>query len=75
MDWLLVALPGLGCAAMMVGMMWLMVRGGMSMGQSGSSPGDPNRPAEHDEQLQELRSEVERLRAQVHDREQEADQP
>lgn len=74
MEWFLVALPGLGCAAMMVGMMWLMVRGGMSMGQSTSSPGGGNRSAEHDEKLRELGDEVERLRAQVRDREREVDQ-
>ena len=61
MSSLLTALPGLGCAVMMGGMMFLMSRGTKQSGP----PAPPS--AHHDTQLADLRSEVERLRAQVSD--------
>jgi hypothetical protein len=60
---LLTAVPGLGCAVMMVGMMWLMARG---------NKGDRDRPADRqpsdagqEAQLNDLRTEIERLRAEL----------
>jgi hypothetical protein len=61
MNSLLVALPGLGCAAMMAGMMWLMSRG--TKADQGASSG--NAPADPQAELTDLRAEVDRLRAEV----------
>ena len=69
---LLTAVPGLGCAVMMVGMVWLMSRG--TKQQGGPPVEQSSRPdADHDAQLADLRSEVERLRAEVHDRDSQSD--
>ncbi len=66
---LLTAVPGLGCAVMMGGMMWLMLRGNK---QQGGPP--PSQVADdRDAQLADLRSEVERLRAEVRDRDEQSD--
>jgi hypothetical protein len=69
---LLTAVPRLGCAVMMVGMVWLMSRG---IKQQGGPPAPQgSRPdADHDAQLADLRSEVERLRAQVRERDSQSD--
>ena len=68
MSSLLVALPGLGCAAMMVGMMWFMSRGNTAEGDaSRSGPADPGT------ELTDLRAEVERLRAEVRAPQRESD--
>lgn len=61
---LLTAAPALGCAVMMGGMMWLMTRGNKQSG-----PPAPDDKAE----VADLRSEVERLRAEVRDRDRESD--
>lgn len=64
MDSLLVAVPALGCALMMVPMIWLMSRG---MKQDHPpTPGPPSPPpATRDPGVAELQAEVERLRAEV----------
>jgi len=72
MSGLLVALPGLGCAAMMVAMMWLMSRGTKQSDEQRSE-----RPqlagADHEAQVAGLREEVDRLRAEMRSERQEPD--
>lgn len=64
MDSLLVAMPALGCALMMVPMIWLMSRG---MKQDGSPPSGPPSPppVARDPEVAELQAEVDRLRAEM----------
>jgi hypothetical protein len=64
MSSLLTALPGLGCALMMGGMMFLMARGNRQSGPP--APHDSGR----DTEIADLRAEVDRLRSQVRDRDQ-----
>jgi len=66
---LLVALPGLGCVAMMVGMMWFMSRG--SKRDRDASPGAP--PPNSGAQISDLRAEVDRLRAELRAEQRESD--
>lgn len=61
MDNLFLLLPGLGCAGAMVFCMWMMSRG---HGDTGSD----STQAAPDEQITELRSEVERLRSELRER-------
>ena len=72
MSGLLVALPGLGCAAMMVGMMWLMSRGNKQSNEQGSARPEQS-GADHEAQLAGLREEVDRLRAELRSERQEPD--
>jgi hypothetical protein len=59
---LLTALPGLGCAVMMAGMMLLMWRGT----RTDQRPRDPRRDsAGNDTELADLRTEIDRLRAEL----------
>jgi hypothetical protein len=64
----LVALPGVGCAVMMVAMMWLMSRGDRRTSRGAEPAG-----VEHEAQLAGLRAEVERLRAELRSQQPEAD--
>jgi hypothetical protein len=66
---LLVALPALGCVAMMAGMMWLMSRGDKA---DRSAPPD-TASADTERQISNLRAEVDRLRAELRAREGTAD--
>lgn len=63
MDSLLVLAPALGCLLMMAPLMWLMSRGMNRDGQSaaGRSPA----PNGQDSELADLRSELDRLRAEA----------
>jgi hypothetical protein len=72
MSGLLVALPGLGCAAMMVGMMWLMSRGNKQSNERESARPEQS-SADHAAQLAGLSDEVDRLRAELRSERQEAD--
>lgn len=58
---LLVALPGLGCAAMMAVMMLVMSRSGRADRKATS--GSP--PADSQSEISDLRAEVDRLRAEL----------
>ncbi|MGH2684941.1 MAG: hypothetical protein ACRDJP_05695 [Actinomycetota bacterium] len=57
-------IPGLGCAVVMGGMMWLMARGNRQAGRDAAQNAQAA-PSGQDAQLAELRAEVERLRAEV----------
>ncbi|MGH9214616.1 MAG: hypothetical protein ACRD0V_19765 [Acidimicrobiales bacterium] len=66
---LLLALPALGCAGMMAGMMWLMSRGNKA---DRSAPPDAP-PADTGSQITDLRAEVDRLRAELRTQERTTD--
>lgn len=64
MDSLLVAMPALGCALMMVPMIWLMSRGMKRDGPPASGYRSPA-PSGRDPEIAELQAEVDRLRAEM----------
>ena len=66
MDRLLYILPALACPIGMGAMMWFMMRGGKNTAADGQQPaaGYPAEPQA--QELAALRTEVEQLRAQIH---------
>ena len=70
---LLTAVPGLGCALMMGGMVWLMARGS----KQSTPPAHSDEPVarDHEAELADLRSEIADLRAQVRVRDEQQSDP
>jgi hypothetical protein len=64
MDKLLYILPALACPIGMGAMMWFMMCGGKDTAAGGQQPAQPSGP--QTQELAELRTEVEQLRAQIH---------